>query len=265
MTVSSTTNRISYTASGTLTEFAIPFFFLADGDIIVETVDSDDLPTPKAITTDYTLTGATDLNGGTCTFVTAPASALTVRITRWVSPVQQVDYTNNDTFPAETHEQALDRLTMISQQLTLMLVGSYGYDAGATTGYLSRSSSDIEVWDLESKVMSSGAAAVTGTDMPTLTQVQSLITSATGTVPTPTTPGQDDYVMVAVSGAMTLVSPSATRTALGLGTAAIQDTGIVSGDVVAVQSGVELPALGSANLTGRVAVASRAFEHANYR
>lgn len=264
MTISSTeTNPKSYSANGTTTAFTFDSYFLADGDLRVETLSSN-VPTLKTLTTDYTVSGAGDLNGGTITFVTAPASGLTVRVTRFVSSTQVVDYVANYIFPAETHEQALDRLTMLVQQ-ALSPLGLSTYDAGAVTGAITRLSTNIDVWDLESKVLSSGASAVAGTDIPTLTQVQGLITSSTGTVPTPTTPGQDDYFFVAVAGTMTVTSPAASRTALGLGTAALQNTGIVAGDVVAVQSGVELPAVGADNITGRVGVATRAYEHANYR
>jgi hypothetical protein len=49
--------------------------------------------------------------------VTAPASGVTVVIRRNIAQTQTTDYTANDPFPAESHEDALDRLTFIAQQL----------------------------------------------------------------------------------------------------------------------------------------------------
>lgn len=262
MTVSSTTATISYTANGTQTAFTVPFYFLANGDLVVETISSG-VPTVKTITTDYTVSGAGDADGGTVTFLTAPTSGLTVRITRFVSPTQLVDYVANDPFPAETHEQALDRLTMIVQHLMLR-TGGVTYDSGLLTGALYRSATDTTVWDLEGARLTNGVAASASTDVPILSQVQSLISTSTGNLPTPTDPGQDDHILVASSGAWVVTAPAAVRTALGLGTAAVQDTGTSVGDVVAVQASTELPALGGANLTGRVAVATRLYEYDNF-
>lgn len=48
---------------------------------------------------------------------TAPATGTTLVIARNVPLTQVTDYTPNDPFPAETHEQALDKLTMEVQQI----------------------------------------------------------------------------------------------------------------------------------------------------
>lgn len=261
MTISSTTATISYTANGTQTEFTVPFYFLANGDLVVETISSG-VPTVKTITTDYTVVGAGDADGGTVTFLTAPTSGLTVRITRFVTPTQAVDYVANDPFPAETHEQALDRLTMLVQHLYLR-TGGVTYDSGLLTGALYRSASDTTVWDLEGARLTNGVEASASSDVPILSQVQSLISTSTGNLPTPTDPGQDDHILVAASGSWVVTSPADVRTALGIGTAGILDTGTGDGEVMVVAAGGELPALGSANITGRVAVAARLYEHAN--
>jgi hypothetical protein len=50
-------------------------------------------------------------------FVAAPASGVTVLIRRNMALTQSTDYVANDPFPAATHEDALDRLTFISQQI----------------------------------------------------------------------------------------------------------------------------------------------------
>ena len=54
--------------------------------------------------------------GGNVTFTTPPGSGSNVAIFRVVPYNQEVDYTPFDSFPAETHEGALDKLTMLTQQ-----------------------------------------------------------------------------------------------------------------------------------------------------
>ena len=269
MTISTVeTNPVVYTANGSQVDFAAPYI-LAAGDLIVETLSSS-VPTRKTLDVDYTIDGVGDANGCTVTFTTAPANALSVRIFRWVSPTQPVDYQANDAFPAETHEQALDRLTMLVQQL-LVRTGGASYDAGTigdgtttVVGALQRSATNVGVWDAEGDRITNGAAATAGTDFTTLTQVQGLITTATGTMPVPTTPGQDNYMLVATAGAFVVTSPAATRTALGLGTAAVLNTGTSVDNIPKLLTGGELPVIGGANLTGIVAHGSRLYEHDNF-
>jgi hypothetical protein len=112
MTVSSSTSRIEYTGDAVTTAFSFPYYFLANGDLKVY-LDG----VLQTITTHYTVSGAGVGAGGTVTFVTAPPNGDVVVIYREVAITQSVDYTPNDPFPANTHEQALDRLTMIAQQL----------------------------------------------------------------------------------------------------------------------------------------------------
>ena len=55
--------------------------------------------------------------GGSITFGTAPTNTETVVVVRNVPLTQQTDYQANDPFPAESHEEALDKLTMLTQQI----------------------------------------------------------------------------------------------------------------------------------------------------
>lgn len=112
MTISSTTNRVSYTGNGVTTAFSFPYKFLEDADLIVYE-DS----VVQVITTDYTITGAGDDNGGTITFVAAPANGLEVVIVRDPAITQGLDLVENDSLPAESVENAFDKLTMIAQRL----------------------------------------------------------------------------------------------------------------------------------------------------
>lgn len=117
MTVSTTTARVSYSGNGSSVTFNVNFYFLADSHLKVTLRAADGTETVKTLTTDYTVSGAGNTSGGSITLGTAPASGVTVVITRNVPQTQLVDYQPNDPFPATTHEQALDQLTMEVQQL----------------------------------------------------------------------------------------------------------------------------------------------------
>ena len=118
MTVSTTTNRASYSGNGSTAAFAYGFKIFADADLTVIIRSSAGVETTKTLTTHYTVSGAGTDSGGNVTFTTGniPASGETVVILRKLTLTQGTDYVANDPFPAESHEDALDRLTMISQQ-----------------------------------------------------------------------------------------------------------------------------------------------------
>ena len=120
MTISSTTVKNSYSGNGTLDTFNYTFKIFADADIQVIIRDATATETVKTLTTHYTVTGAGSASGGTVVFTSGniPASGETVVIRRNVPQTQVIDYIANDPFPAETHEEGLDRNTMIAQQVS---------------------------------------------------------------------------------------------------------------------------------------------------
>jgi len=118
MTISTTASRISYNGNGVTTVFSFPYRFLANGDIVVVSVSAAGVETVKTLTTDYTVSGAGDDAGGSVTMLVAPASGTRLVIYRDTEVVQETDYITGDAFPAESHERALDRLTMILQEKT---------------------------------------------------------------------------------------------------------------------------------------------------
>jgi hypothetical protein len=120
MTVSSTTVKNSYSGNGSTTQFAYTFKILVNSDLQVIIRSSTGTETTKTITTHYTVAGAGDASGGSITFTSGniPASGETVVIRRNVPQTQAIDYIANDPFPAETHEEGLDRAAMVAQQLS---------------------------------------------------------------------------------------------------------------------------------------------------
>ena len=119
MTISSTTVKNSYSANSSTTAFAYTFKIFADTDLQVIIRSSTGTETTKTLTTHYTVSGAGDASGGNVTFTSGntPATGETVVIRRAVPQTQAIDYIANDPFPAETHEEGLDRATMTIQQM----------------------------------------------------------------------------------------------------------------------------------------------------
>ena len=120
MTVSTSTSTASYTANGSTTTFAYPFKIFADSDLVVilrNTATS--VETVQVLNSAYTVTGAGNVAGGNVVFGTAPASGNTVFIRRVLPLTQETDYVANDPFPADAHEDALDKLTMLVQQASV--------------------------------------------------------------------------------------------------------------------------------------------------
>ena len=134
MTISTTESRISYNGNGATTVFSFPYRFLANGDLVVVEVAADGTETVKTITTHYTITGAGDDAGGSVTMLVAPASGTRLVIYRDTEVVQETDYISGDPFPAETHERALDRLTMIAQEIAPNLARSITLPVGDASG-----------------------------------------------------------------------------------------------------------------------------------
>ena len=119
MTVSSTTVRNSYSGNGSNDTFVYGFKIFASSDLQVIIRSSTGTETTKTLTTDYTLTGVGTVSGGNVVFETAaiPTATETVVLIRNVPQTQAIDYIANDPFPAETHEEGLDRATMTTQQM----------------------------------------------------------------------------------------------------------------------------------------------------
>ena len=136
MTVSSEVKRKDYAGNGSTTNFATVFRFLQNSDVkVILTVDATAVETVQVLDTDYTLVGAGLDAGGAVTMIVAPPSGATLTVKRDVSLTQETDYIENDDFPAESHEDALDKLTMITQQIQEELDRSLKLsESGSSTG-----------------------------------------------------------------------------------------------------------------------------------
>ena len=103
--------KIQYTGDGVLLLY--PFTFTAQDDSeLVVTIDE----IPQVLYSDYTVENLTQ-EGGEILFVIAPADQTTILIARNTPITQQINYLPFDSFPADTHEYGLDKLTAIIQEL----------------------------------------------------------------------------------------------------------------------------------------------------
>ena len=119
MTISTTTIKNSYSGNGSTTTFNYTFKITDQDDIDVIIRSSSGTETTKTITTHYTVTGVGNSGGGTVVFTSGniPASGETVLLRRSTPLTQGVDLIENDPLPADTLEDALDKLTSINQEL----------------------------------------------------------------------------------------------------------------------------------------------------
>lgn len=116
MTVNTDLARVQYNGNSVTTAFPFASRVLAASHLrVIVRVTATGVETTLVLNTDYTVTGVGDPN---CTVNTTNpvATGSTITIIRDVPLTQTADYVENDPFPAETHENALDKLTMIEQQ-----------------------------------------------------------------------------------------------------------------------------------------------------
>ena len=171
MTISTTTIKNSYSGNGSTTTFNYTFKITDQDDIDVIIRSSSGTETTKTITTHYTVTGVGNSGGGTIVFTAGniPASGETVILRRSTPLTQGVDLIENDPLPANTLEDALDKLTSINQELqeqldrslkvsktTTITTPEFTADATARAGKLLGFSSDGNT--LEATIDSDSAA-----------------------------------------------------------------------------------------------------------
>ena len=118
MTVSSTTVKQSYSGNASTAAFTYSFLINSTAELkVIIRTDSTGTETVKSIGTHYNVSDSA--GSGTVTFTSGniPASGETVVLIRDTNLTQATDYVENDPFPAESHESALDKLTLQTQEL----------------------------------------------------------------------------------------------------------------------------------------------------
>lgn len=122
MTVAATTRKAGpYTGNAVTTAFPFNFKVFAGSEVVVTQTDLSGNETTKTLTTDYTvaLNADQDANpGGTVNMLAAPATGFLITITSNVSLSQSVTLTNGGGFYPKVISDALDRVTILVQQLS---------------------------------------------------------------------------------------------------------------------------------------------------
>lgn len=185
MTISTTTNRVTYTGNGVTVAFSFPYAFFAQADlVVVETIIATGVQTVKTLTTHYTISGSVDAlghysSGGTVTANTAPASGKTWTIYRDPTATQTTDLVENDPMPAESLEAALDYQTMLNQRTRDLVNRSLRQPDGDSTAMAVLPSkvdraSKYAAWDANGNMvgltdLTAATAVLSGTWTPVLT------------------------------------------------------------------------------------------------
>lgn len=161
MTVQTNTNSIAYVGNGSTVHFDYDFLILDSAHLKVYF-------NSVLQTSGYVVSGVGSQSGGTVAFAAAPANGVGINLVRDVPFYQLTDYQPYDAFPADTHERALDLLTMMAQQLKDELGRTLQYPVGGSK------------WDAEGSEIINVAEGAEDTSAANVGQVKSLITELAG-------------------------------------------------------------------------------------
>lgn len=116
MAVQSDTSSISYTGNNsTTTSYTVPFVFLENSHLAaIAKVTATGVETPVTLVDHI---GAGNSAGGNVRTAVAVPATSTLTIFRTVPATQTTSYQEGGDFPAASHERALDKLTMLCQQI----------------------------------------------------------------------------------------------------------------------------------------------------
>lgn len=169
MTQTSTTAQTGpYNGNGSTVAFDYDFRILADADIVVTLTSAAGLDTVKTLTTDYTVSGAESASGGTVTMNVAPATGEKLTLTRATTLTQTLDLQNRKVVSPELLEDALDKLTLATQDI----------DARVDRSVKISVASDAS--DLDTLLANINGLAALETEINTLAGISSDITTVSG-------------------------------------------------------------------------------------
>jgi len=119
MTVTNQNSRDDYVSNGSATSYAFTFKILSEEDIQVIVTNLSGVETVLTLTTNYTVTIDPDTGLGNITLVTAATVNFKISLLRNMDFEQNTAIQNQGTsqFAGKSFEQALDKLTLLSQQL----------------------------------------------------------------------------------------------------------------------------------------------------
>lgn len=123
MSISTENPYVELNCDGSKKKFEYPhkLFDVEDDIVVTHYIDASSSWETLNLTTDYTSASLNDdpeKNGCVVTTVSAYPTGDKIKITRNVALKQLVDFVSGGTFSVKTIEKALDRLTIIAQQLS---------------------------------------------------------------------------------------------------------------------------------------------------
>lgn len=130
MTIQTTSTKVQYGADGLTNDF--PFGFETLSAATIEVYENGVLSTAAIVITLNQFQFASP--GGNVNIIPAPLATVTVTIRRVNDLTQLRDYVTGGSFPAESHEEALDVLTATAQQLKEEIDRKLGAGAGDNGG-----------------------------------------------------------------------------------------------------------------------------------
>lgn len=222
--VATTKARNTFIGNGVTTAFPTDFVFFEGASLVVTLVtNATGAEVVKVLTTDYTVSGGAGATGTVTATSFTPAVGQTLVIERVEPPTQGTDYTSFDTFNAETTENRLDRIVMAVQRaldLTIRAVKLPITDSPTTPANLT-----LPVPEAGKFVVGKDASSW-----------ENKTAAALGTIGVP---------VAIVDGGTGATTAAAARTALGLGTAAVENVaaGGTSGLLRADGSGASLTSI----------------------
>jgi hypothetical protein len=118
MTINRTNNRWEFEGNGTATEFPVDERITDASHLVVHLIDSDGTATLQSYPSNYTIDDIGERDGATVVFGAAPADGYTVLIRRIVPENQEARIRNLTRFSGEVHEDALDHIAQMVQQVS---------------------------------------------------------------------------------------------------------------------------------------------------
>lgn len=217
MSISSETRKAGpYTGNGVMTALPFSFKVFSEADVLVVRADLAGIETTLTLTTHYTVSLNADQDispGGTVNLVTAAASGHLTTITSQVANLQPVVLTNAGGFYPSVINAALDRLTILTQQLAEKVGRSVKVNISSSV-----SPNDL-ISDLQSAAADADSAAVAASAS------AALAASSAGSIPSMTGGADTVLVINPTNNGWLYKTATQMRAFLGLGTAAQSNTG----------------------------------------
>ena len=252
MTVTSSSNKAIGNGNGATTVWPFAFYVLDDDDLDVyyTAVTGDEtLLSTASYTVSLNSNQATN-PGGSVTYSPAIASGTLLTVIRVVDYLQSIDIVNQSGFYPDVVEGALDKLAMglqqVAEEVSRALTTPVS-DAGLSIGVPSPEAGKYLRWNATEDDLENASLVVEGAISIPLS-VANGGTSGTNAVDARTNLGS-----TATGDALfTTANAAAARTTLGLGTVAVLNTGVASGDIPLLTTGGKLPAVDGSQLTNLV-------------